>query len=323
MTPSSVKRMFSFLVGGALAASVFLFSPFALAENPPSPCNLNAKLDYLSQIKDDVSLTAQKKSELDFAGRKDLLSAIINCSKEESREVKSKLPKPSSLSNETDGRTAAAYANLLDSFVGYYEQQETAFSSASTSPEKIKDLAQEILSWRQSHYNDPVEQIVDFTLALKQQDGISLAANRLKKIRSSLTSLLSIRNPEIDGLILSAGQNISRSRELNEQALSTLRSSFLASPAAAIATTTSAFSPVSTSTPLYFISILPPATTTPDASLETTSTASSPTPTESIGGTPTGSVGVRDLIKESYEKLKIAYENFFQLSKSVRKILGF
>ncbi len=289
----SAKQALLFFIGGLLAAFVFLPASSTQAANSSDPCDLNAKLDVLSQA----------KSELEFTARQDLLSATINCSLEESDDIKNKISKLNSLSDAADRRAAAAYDNLLESFIGYYADQKTEFVSASTSPDQIKDLAQQILSWRESHYNQPIRQIADFTLALKQQDGVSVAASRLKKIRSSLTSLLSIRNQEINRLLSDADKNISRSRELNEQALSALRSSFLASPAATAYTATTtpsgadSFS-ISTTTPLYFISILPNNTS-----------AQTSTP--------------RDLIRDSYENLKTAYENFFQINKAVRKILGF
>jgi len=311
MISLSARQVLLFLVGGAFAVSVFL-PTVVRAESNPAPCDINTKLDAFSQIKKEDYSSSRSKIELEFATRKDLLSAIIKCSLIESGDVKEKLSKLGSLKDETDRLAFAAYNAALDSFIGYYQNQESEFNFASTSPNKIKDLSQQILSWRESNYNQPIQKIVDFTLVFKQQDGISTASNRLKKIRSSLTSLFSIRNQEITNLLSDADKKISHSRELNDSALTALRASFLASPAAA-------FDPNSTTTPPLALSILPVSTTTPplkpatladsDISATTSSTDTSSSP--------------RELIRDSYEDLKTAYEDFFQISTIVKKLLGF
>lgn len=303
--PKTSRLALTLLILGSFLA----LSPSTLAASSES-CQIDEKLDNLLSAKDNLELSEEEKVAQEFTARQNLLSTIISCSLSESKDIKEKI---SSLPNltETEASIQKSYLSDLDSFISYYESQNKIFEKISEDQDKVRQLAQEILEWRQKEYNPKIKNIVDFSFIFKQREIISTAKNRLDKIKTSLSSLLSISSPQVNRLIKSAETHINQSVSLNNSAHNLHLEKYQESSALESSTSTP-----KASSPLFKAAIPAPNSILSEIS---TSTATSTSETVPPLTEPTS----RDLVRQSLQEIKSAYDDFFEVSKAVKILLGF
>ncbi|MFA5173253.1 MAG: hypothetical protein WC435_02550 [Candidatus Paceibacterota bacterium] len=284
---------------------LFSFSNFtALAAEKTCNEQIEEKLNNLLLVKDDLKLSEEKKSDLEFEAKKILLDSIISCSGKELEEIKSELNNLKKLGDE-DGKIREVFLLKIDEFFKFFEEKNNVFKEIKDDREKIKELAKEILDWRQNVYSPLIKKVVNFTYFFKQKNIIGTAEVRLAKISSSLKKMLSIENKEINNLLSSSSKKISAASELNNKAYSLINEDFKK-----FIEETSA-----TSTPDALIS-------NQEVKGEDKETSEKTEEKEEVK--PEEEKEFADkLIKESLDKIKEAYQDFFKVSKSVEKILGF
>jgi len=302
------KVLFSF----AVLFGFLIFSPVLAAEN----CSqvIDEKLNALLEVKDNYYIYGDEKANKMHQARQKLLSSIISCSREEIIELKENLESLKKISSE-DEQIKKYFISQLEEFIKYFEAQEENFNQVKNKKDKIKDLAQEIYQWRQDTYNPLIKDIVNFSFVLKQDSIIITAFNRLNKINNSLNIILSVKNQEINNLLASAQEKITTAQDLNQQAYQLIDHNLQ---------------------PLRIELNGPVATTTPSddqpPSNEGEENPSSQTEgenedqsnqeqkvdlSEKVPALP------QDLIKQSLDKIKEAYQDFFKLSSAVKDLLGF
>lgn len=284
----------SFLLITALGLFYFLNSTALAAEKT---CNeqIEEKLNDLLLIKDDLKLSEEKKLNLEFESKKILLDSVISCSIKELEEIKLELNNLRKLENE-DGKIREIFILKIEELSEFFKEKNDIFKEIKNDQEKTKELAKEILDWRQNTYSPFIKKVVNFTYLFKQKNIIGIAEVRLNKISSSLKKMLSIENKEINDLLLSSSKKITSASELNNKAYSLINEDFKKMVEEQTAT----------STPELLISNEQPV----EKNIEETDKEEEKESADK-------------LIKESLDKIKEAYQDFFKISKIVEKILNF
>ena len=248
-------------------------------------CNTNIKerLDTLLSAKDTLDISADTKAEAEFSARKDLLSTILSCSKEETIDLKEKINILSPRDKE-DQELKNRFTTSLDNFIKYYEEKEKLFSDKKDNENDIQDLAKDILSWRKDVYNLEITHVVDFVFIYKQREVNEIAGKRLQKINTSLKTILSVQNNQIKALLNKSSIKINNAKKLTEKAHEVLANQLIEEQKIETATST-----ISTNPPEEKVKEKIP----------------------------------RDLVKSALDEIKSAYEDFFEISRLVSKILGY
>jgi len=295
----------------ATPSLVLLFFGLPNTSLAAEDCQIETKLDELVSIKDNLELSTSDKETGTASARFDLMVTIINCSLEEISNLKTNLSNFKDL-NESEIKIKDSFINKLDEFSKYFENQKEVLSEIKDDSTKVKNLAQQILTWRSKTYNPDTSEIVDFIFLFKQKESIATADARLSKIKTSLNKIFSLNNSKINSLLKKATDDIIKSKELREEAYNL----FLTNLEVKSATTTPKLSSA-TKLDIDSKSITPAPTLLKNPTVKE---LSSDIPIEII--IPEPSPVVRDLIKESLGSIKSAYENFFDLSRVVKSLLG-
>ena len=208
-----------FIISTAIAAGSLFFPNSLLAAPADSACDLEAKLETLISVRDNLTLSPAQKSNQETTARRDLLAAILYCSLSESQDIKIKLSNLNDLNLSPEDKTIKDWLLLnLTDFSDYYQSQTDLFIKIKNNPAEIKTLAVAVASWRASVYNPLITDAVNFIFLTRQSEIISVADIRLHKIKTSLSSLLSINDKRVNELLIDASAKIIRSKELETAA---------------------------------------------------------------------------------------------------------
>jgi len=299
----------------------FLSNQAAAATDKTANCGqiVETKLNDLLSIKDDQKLPVREKTGLELDAKITLLDSIISCSKEEVAEIGSILKDLKNLSEE-DAKTRDLLISKLDEFSSYFNKQGEAFDEIKyhkNNSDEISSLAEDIFSWRQTSYAPFIKNAVNFSFFFKQNNIISVAKSRYDKISTSLKRMLSINNKDVTSLLNLSSDKIKQAVDLNNQAFSLIKNNLnflFATPTPEILTSSASTTPsLSSSQVTTTVSII----SSKDSSSATTTPDSLPDNKEKPALLP------ENLIKQSLDNIKSAYEDFFKISKVVQKILGF
>lgn len=304
--PFSKKISIKIVTAVFFGAFPFLIGQIAFAEEKTCDKQIEEKLNDLLSIKDDLKLSEDKKSDLEFEAKKDLLFSVLSCSKKELEDVKKDLLDLKKISDE-DNQIKEALLKKIDNFFSFFDDKNATFEEIKKDKEKIKELAKEILEWRQNTYSPLIKEAVNFSFFYKQENIISIAEARYEKISSSLKKILSVKNKEVDDLLLSSNKKIKEAKDLNSEAFVLIKKDaipFLLE-FSSLATTTS-----------EKIENLSFASSTPEKSSKENKGVEKDVKIEEKK-TP------EKLIKDSLDKIKDAYRDFFKISKAVEKLLKF
>ena len=234
----------------------------------------------LKSIEDLINIKDEEGESLAF--RIKAFKQVIELAIAEAKNLKVKLISLEKL-DEKELDWQNEQIEKLNTIIEFYEkEQKTLSEQKAVTLEWIKTKAQNFKEWREDNYFPVAEDINNFLLIQQQQKAIETAQERLKKINRDLQLFKKreIKNLKLlSDLFAKAELAITESIKLNKQA-------------------TTAFWEDQKKSKL----------------INNTTTTVSSTTTLSISS----SINIRDLIKESLNKIKEAYQIFIEMSKLVK-----
>jgi len=234
----------------------------------------------LKSIEDLINIKDEEGESLAF--RIKAFKQVIELAIAEAKNLKVKLISLEKL-DEKELDWQNEQIEKLNTIIEFYEkEQKTLSEQKAVTLEWIKTKAQNFKEWREDNYFPVAEDINNFLLIQQQQKAIETAQERLKKINRDLQLFKKreIKNLKLlSDLFAKAELAIAESIKLNKQA-------------------TTAFWEDQKKSKL----------------INNTTTTVSSTTTLSISS----SINIRDLIKESLNKIKEAYQIFIEMSKLVK-----
>ncbi|GEM_PF-2022985 len=218
-------------VTAALAGVLFFFSGTAFAASAEQE-NLNSLLQSIAEKVAEISAIAEnpdlspKEKELEETRvRKEVLFLAFDLTLLEDEGLENKLNSLSDL-NDDQGKIRENLLVIFTENENAYAEMRKRLDEAVTL-EEVKSLANDFKVWRSAVYNPKVEKVVSFILIFRQKQILSVAWQRLDKIKSDLEKLKNaglINGEETDGLLKGAMLNLETAQELNRRAEEALSS---------------------------------------------------------------------------------------------------
>lgn len=302
-----------------LAIAVFLTTSFfgrpVFAESGTS--TVQKALNNTKQFLDDLVTAKDEGAGNDIDLRVQTFRQVLDLSQTEAKDFEFKL-----LAVDKDPKFEAWKKSVMSGFdqaIAFFgSQKDTVSSTDSLDLGKIKQIAQDFKSWRDSNYLPLVGQVQDFLLIKQEAKGIQTAQARLQKITSDLKGLKQsavTNSNDIKKSLDGSKKSIEQALDLNNQAVNLFMKEYVKlinSSSTASSTPTS--TPISTSTST---NVLQAPTST--IGINSTSTATS-SPAD-LSASPTPIISIKDLVRSSLSKVKEAYQGFIDISGLVRKLL--
>lgn len=277
------------LMGFILASPAFVrgATPETATSSTPETttqsCELNKALDTLLTIKDS-DLETELKKEAEFTARKKILEQVIICSKNEIGSLK-KMLEGLNIASDNEKLLRDKFLENLAAAAAYYEEQNKNIAADLTLAD-VKQLANDILTWREAQYNPLVAKINDFYLVTESNLSVKTAKTRMLKIQNTLNAIKLGRVDKIKSLITESSALIDKAEALNKKAAE-----------------------------MFWDNINNPNTN----ETSTPPTNASPTPVKTE---TTPSKTTLTLVKDALSNVKSAYDNYLKISDVVKKILG-
>jgi len=280
-------------------------------------CDIEKSLNNFLSIRDDNKLEKEEKEKEEFSARKNLLGEIISCSIKETTNAKNELQNLKNL-DEKSLSAKDFLTSKLDYFLSFLKEKDNEFKASLDDKEKIKSIAEELLNWRQNEYSNNLKNATNFTLSFKQDDIIKTTDARWQKISSSIKSLFSLKNKEVATLLQKTSDGIKEAKDLKEKAYNNLISSIEEQKKKEEEEKTKKEENINK---IVTSENKSPSLSEPAKedfpSLSTSTTSSTLAISKELIKNP------GDDLKESLNKIKDVYQNFFKISNTVKKILGF
>src|SRR3989344_673799 len=177
------------------------------------------KVEEISELKKNESLSAEEKEKKELQVRKETLEKIFDLTLLEDQDLKDRLTAPQNLSDNQKKSQDVLLGQLAEN-ENAYKEMRGRLETIETIKE-VKQSAADFKNWRNTVYNPKVEKILSFTLAFQQKNTLETANNRLVKIKSDLKKLEDakiIKKEDTSALLKKAGANLNSAGALNKEA---------------------------------------------------------------------------------------------------------
>jgi hypothetical protein len=292
---------------GTVAAAPLVHAETTTQENTRT---VEQSISNLLTIRDNDTLSETERATEELKARKQVLRDALELSMQETTDLIASLENIEGL--DPEGKKEGmrnAFIGALRSYGTYYTQQMEKIDSLETAAE-VKALAQEIKTYRDTIHNPNVQHIVDFVLLFRNESVIGIAQNRLEKIVSDIHKLERkgfIENGIFSESLSEAQALIRESVALHESAKEMMFTSPTKEEAPQEEINTDQTTEENIDTPSD-------TETEEDAATE----AADEVAVEEVIVEPTA----RDVILQSFDKIREAYAVFLNISKEVRAMLG-
>jgi len=259
---------------------IFVFAQETVSSSTNTQTNQNILQKTLKTIEDLVSIKDEENESLAF--RIKTFKQVIELAIVEAKELKIKILSLDKL-NDKELNWQKEQIEKLNAVIEFYENEQKILSEQELiTLEWIKNEAQNFKEWRENNYLPLAEEITNFLLIQQQQKAIETAQERLKKINRDLQLLKKgeFKNIKLlSDLFTKAEITLNESIKLNKKAITVFWENQKENQKKLIITNTTTTSSSTTLSPPLFI---------------------------------------RDLVKESLNKIKETYQIFIEMSKLVK-----
>jgi len=259
---------------------IFVFAQETVSSSTNTQTNQNILQKTLKTIEDLVSIKDEENESLAF--RIKTFKQVIELAIVEAKELKIKILSLDKL-NDKELNWQKEQIEKLNAVIEFYENEQKILSEQELiTLEWIKNEAQNFKEWRENNYLPLAEEITNFLLIQQQQKAIETAQERLKKINRDLQLLKKgeFKNIKLlSDLFTKAEITLNESIKLNKKAITVFWENQKENQKKLIITNTTTTSSSTVLSPPLFI---------------------------------------RDLVKESLNKIKETYQIFIEMSKLVK-----
>ncbi len=287
--------------------TISLFILFSLLSGiyfyTPAHAQSDTTKKALEDVKESVTTLINAKDEEnpnDIAFRIETFKKVIDFSIAETKDLKIKL---FDIDSKKVGTSTIEWKNRmmknLDDALEYYDSEKNFIkeNEASLTLPEIKTKAESFKEWREKEYTPTADEINDYFLIEQQKQALDITKKRAEKIRVDIEKLKKarIKTAELEKMFSKTEVLLKDAQELNDKAV------------LLFSTTKILQLPESKDEKILM-----------NATEEATSTATS-TVTDEVEKNP--QLSIKDLVKESFTKVKNIYQIFIDMSNVVRKLL--
>jgi|GEM_PF-1357920 len=263
----------------------------------------NSQQNMVETVKEainDLVSAKDEKRQTETPIRLDTLKKAVSLAIDEAKDLRVKLIGLDNLSSDYETwkiKKSDEMKNMIETLDVFKEKHEEIEKSEEITDEQIKKLGEEIKNWRKEIYLPLSNEIQNYFLTVEEDKTIEVAENRSNKIEADVTKLEKRKKntAALKKLLEKADTEITTAKKINKEAKALFEDLYFPKP---IPSTTSTITIV-------------------DKKIEATST---------IIETDEGAViiqpkSVRDLVKDSSDKVRSSYKIFIEMSNLVRKLL--
>jgi hypothetical protein len=310
------KRIFGIMGASALLLFSFFAHP-AQAQTPEISSALTQTkeaVNKLFEIKDNSNIPEEEKKSLELSLKKDITKGVIEIAQKQLASAKETIRDITFPDSEDWKNLRDAFGSKIAEYETYYEELLSK-SSAATTTDDIKTLAQNLEARKTSEIDVLIQQISNIQTTLSLSDIITLARERLGKVETDVTKIYDqnlAKDETLRAQLGIASRLIGESKEIVDRAASIMLATYPAPEQ-------------TTSTPSDFIKTL-----ASDVNKMRRDAAAR----ENLLGVPLPSpIPVKDLKAKdiqpyvtslnhaAIEKIKSAYDTFLSMTKSVATYL--
>lgn len=205
----------------ALAACslVSLITPF-LASASEADCRFEPKISELSEIRVTPALDFFEGIRQELRIRKELLTQVITCSKNETEDLRLKLAAQAEGNPEVQ-TLKTLLLGRIDDALRFYDQQLGKVDNLGL--QGSKDTARALGTWRRSSWTPLAGNGLNLLIWAKNEELVRAAKARLGLIGQTVRTLKLLEQEEIRTLYESAERNVSESKKFHEVARNFIR----------------------------------------------------------------------------------------------------
>lgn len=205
----------------ALAACslVSLITPF-LASASEADCRFEPKISELAEARGTPALDFFEGIRQELRIRKELLTQVITCSKNETEDLRLKLTALPESNPEVRTLRTLLLERTNDA-LRFYDQQLKKVDDLGL--QGTKDTARAIAAWRRYSWTPLAENGLNLLIWAKNEDLVRAAHTRLSLIGQTVRTLKLLEQEEIKTLYGSAEKNVSESQKFHEEARNFIR----------------------------------------------------------------------------------------------------
>ncbi len=269
--------------------------------------NVKENLDELVTAKDE-----NNNNELVF--KIETFKKVIDFSITEAKDLKIKILDSDKTDNESILNWREKMIDELNNAIKYYEEQSVLDNEKTISIEKIKIMAQDFKNWRDENYLPIATQIRENILIAQEGKAIQTGKKRLQKINEDVLKIQKAKikgSAELTKFLTNAEESITQAEKINKEAYKLFLKNYTEPLLKTNSTSTEDLTEATSSKESILKMDSETATSTNATSTTDTKATSEPIPTLSI----------KDLVGESLNKVKNAYQVFIEMSNLVRKLL--
>ena len=253
----------------------------------------------------NFSFASGKNSSPEFLFRQKIFYKVMELADVELQNLKESLDKVKAENIENGSQIKDRFLAKLSEFVVYHKEIKEKISQA-TEAQDLKNLALDFKNWREKTYNPQTQIIINFVLIAKQKEILITATERFEKIAKDVKKLTNLlgqeKARELNSLLDLAKNRIDLANNSYQKAKAMLDdylSSALIEKHLEI-TTSTGIAEITTSTD----------------STENTNLIENTHLNQSIAvETQFNHFEFQELVKDSFEKIKMVYEIFLEMSK--------
>ncbi len=270
--------------------SVFLIFGVAGSGNAQVPVlkstlqEVRKSVEDLLETKDSDELAPEEKEKQELETRRATLAKVILLAVMETDDIGAKLDALANLGDEQK-EIRGAYKEKMKEYREYYREVEIKFEK-NPNLEEMKGLAADIKNWREETYDAGIRPVVNFIFVYQGKHIFGVAEKRLGKIAADVSKLKgrSDKFGELEKLLNQSGGLLEESRLVLGQAEESL-----------------------------WREINPPSVATSTAMTSGDAGAEPAAETDAL--LVPDAPDIKDLAKQSLEKIKAAYQIFLKMSR--------
>ena len=176
----------------------------------------------LLNIKDDTSISEEKKISLEIELKKKIISDVINISLDQIANAQSQLDDLKIPDSQEWKSVRDYFQKIIDQTRDYYEDRRKEFDNKETwTLDDVKVFAKAMEEKRSLEIDKNLKRINSLILTVNVSQILNLADERLSKISSDVDRIYTkklTKNPTLKTMLEGAAANVKKSHDLNDEA---------------------------------------------------------------------------------------------------------
>jgi len=280
------------LCAAIVASPVFGSSHIFAAENTTPITGAQSAVETVKEAINDLITAKDEKKQIEAPLRIDTLKKAVSLATDEAKNLRVKLLTLDDLTKEYKAwrnNMASSSKEMVANLEGFKKEINDLEKNQTTSDEEIKNLGNKIKEWRENIYLPFATEVQDYFFIVEENKTLDTAQNRSEKIAADIIRLEKNKKKvnDLKDLLEKADKTIEEAVSLNKDAKALFEDTYFPKPDT-------------------------------ETIVSSTTQATIQEQVEEVVAPPKS---IRDLVKDSSNKVRDSYKIFIEMSGLVRRLL--